>query len=92
MGSGTVPATPSDDRGGRAFKPGPRWAFLAATLVALAVAGVLVLVLAPSGTTNVKTYGHLPTGVPRITITAPCGSGNGTNRSTSTPDPEINSI
>jgi hypothetical protein len=56
MSSGTVHATPSDDHGGRASKPGRRWAFVAAAVLALAVAAVLVIALKPSsssGTINI---------------------------------------
>jgi hypothetical protein len=52
MSSGTVHATPSDDHGGRAFRPGRRWAFVAAAVVALALAAVLVIALKPSGDPN----------------------------------------
>jgi hypothetical protein len=52
MSSGTVPATPSDDHGGRASKPGRRWAFVAAAVAALALAAVLVIALKPSGSTG----------------------------------------
>jgi hypothetical protein len=69
VGGGTN-TTPSRNRGGRAFKPGPRWAFGGAAVLALVVAGALVLVLS-GGSSNPNTrYGPLPTWLPKSVATA----------------------
>lgn len=65
MSSGTINATPSERHGGRAFKPGRRWAFVAAAVVALVVAGALVWALVPGGNSAKDTYGSLPTWLPK---------------------------
>lgn len=62
--------TPSRNRGGRAFKPGPRWAFGGAAVVALVIAGVLVLVLKGSSSNPNDKYGPLPTWLPKSVATA----------------------
>ncbi len=54
MATGSFQATPSDDRGRRAFRPGARWAFVAAVVAALAVAAVLVLALKPGSAGKVS--------------------------------------
>lgn len=80
MSSGTVHATPSQSGGGRAFRPGPRWTFGVAALIALALATVLVLALKPStatsgpsrpaGTARKITPGRVPAWIPKIPTTA----------------------
>jgi len=64
-----IQANPSDDRGGRAFKPGPRRALLGGVLGALLLATVLVLALKPGGAAHRLsgqdlTYGSLPSWLP----------------------------
>jgi hypothetical protein len=49
MSGGALSTTPSDDHGGRTFGFGRRWAFVAAAVLALAVAAVVVLALKPGG-------------------------------------------
>jgi hypothetical protein len=76
MTGGTVPATPSEHRGHRAFRPGARWVFLTAAAVALVAAAVIVLALKPSGGSTIVaghrvTPGKLPAWLPKITNTAP---------------------
>ncbi len=66
MSSGTVPATPSDDREHRASRPGARWTLAAAAIAVLVVAGTLYVVLKPSGSSSAITrYGPLPSWLPK---------------------------
>jgi hypothetical protein len=67
MTSGAFDATPSDDRGGRAFGLGRRWAFVAAAVVAAAAAVGLVLLLTAGGGSKpvAGVYGHLPSWLPK---------------------------
>ncbi len=66
MSSGTLNATPSGGRGGRAFKPGRRWALVTAAVMALVVAGVLVWALVPGGSgSHSAQYGSLPSWLPK---------------------------
>jgi hypothetical protein len=64
----SIQATPSDDRGGRAFKPGPRWAFLAG-VAALVAAGLLVVLNSGGSSSHHSsqnlTYGSLPSWLPK---------------------------
>jgi hypothetical protein len=71
VGGGTTDATPARAGGGRAFKPGPRWAFGGAVVLALAVAAALVLILSPSHTNPNNTYGPLPAWLPKVKPTTP---------------------
>jgi hypothetical protein len=66
MSSGTVNATPSDDRGGRAFGLGRRRAFVAAGVLALALAALLVVLLAGGGKSVDAHYGRIPSWLPKI--------------------------
>jgi hypothetical protein len=62
----SIQAEPSDDRGSRASWPGSRWAFAAAVLTALVVAGVLVVALKPADAGHVdQKYGSLPKWLPK---------------------------
>lgn len=69
----SIQADPSNDHGGRAFRPGPRGVFLGAAVVALVAAGALVLALKPGGASPVtgrypaqdRTYGSLPSWLPK---------------------------
>jgi hypothetical protein len=73
MTSGAFDATPSDDRGGRAFGLGRRWAFVAAAVVAAAAAvGVVLLLTAGGGSRPVVAgvYGHLPSWLPKTAKSA----------------------
>lgn len=67
VGSGTN-ATPSRNGGGRAFRPGPRWAFGAAALAAVIVAAVVVFALKPGGGHGApgQKYGTLPSWLPKM--------------------------
>lgn len=73
MSSGTFEATPSDDRGGRAPRPGRRWAFVAVGVAAVAVAIGLVLLITGGGAKPAdQTYGQLPPWLPKAsTVTTP---------------------
>jgi len=67
MSSG-INAMPSDDHGGRATKPGRRWAFLAAAVAAVAASVVVVLLITGGGSSASKnTFGQLPKWLPKIT-------------------------
>jgi hypothetical protein len=68
MSSG-INAMPSDDRGGRATKPGRRWAFLAAAVAAVAASVVVVLLITGGGGSSASnaTFGQLPKWLPTIT-------------------------
>ena len=70
MSSGAVHATPSNDHGGRASKPGRRLAFLAAAFAAVAASVAVVLLITGSGKTVNSTFGHLPAWLPKITTPA----------------------
>jgi hypothetical protein len=75
MTSGAFDAPPSDDRGGRPFGLGRRWAFAVAAVVALAAAVVVVLLLSSGGASSKpvaagKSYGHLPSWLPKTAATA----------------------
>jgi hypothetical protein len=74
MSSGTLSAATSDTGGGRAFRPGPRWAFgVAAAVIVLVAIGVVVLTssgggasAAASAARNANTsYGKLPSWLPK---------------------------
>lgn len=72
MSSGAIDATPSDDRGGRAFGPGRLWAFVAAAAVAV-LAAVAIVVLLSGGTTGkaaISGYGQLPKWLPKAATAA----------------------
>lgn len=68
VGTGTD-AAPKQNGGGRAFKPGPRWAFGGAAVLALIVAGVLVLLLNGSSSNPNNRYGPLPSWLPKSAAT-----------------------
>lgn len=63
----SIQANPSNDRGSRAFKPGSRWAFAGAVVVALVLAAVLVVALKPASNNKVLavTPGKLPSWLPK---------------------------
>jgi hypothetical protein len=67
--SGTADATPSGNHGRRAFRPGARWAFLAAAVAALVVAGGLVWALSANGSSRspaqARSFGSLPSWLPK---------------------------
>jgi hypothetical protein len=68
--SGTADAAPSGNHGHRAFRPGARWAFLAAAVVALVVAAGLVWALNANGSSRLhsaqaRSFGSLPSWLPK---------------------------
>jgi hypothetical protein len=74
----SIQANPSENRGSRAFRPGSRWAFVAAAIAALVVAGALVMVLKSGGAASRYpaqdlSYGSLPKWLPKNSVkpTAP---------------------
>jgi len=86
MSSGTLSAT-SDNGGGRAFGPGPRWRIGVAAVAAIVVAAVVVVLLTsggghPSAASNAakvnSSYGKLPSwlpayhaGTPKLEVSTP---------------------
>ncbi len=72
MSSGTLSAASSDTGRGRAFRPGPRWAFGAVVLAVIIAAVVVVLVstggghpASASGGAKATAYGKLPSWLPK---------------------------
>jgi hypothetical protein len=77
MSSGTLSAAGSDTGRGRAFRPGPRWAFGAALVVAIIAAVIVVLVssggshpASTPGAARATAYGKLPSWLPKYTASA----------------------
>lgn len=69
----SIQANPSENRGSRAFRPGSRWAFVAAAILALVAAGALVMALKPGAATphypaQDLTYGSLPKWLPKQAV------------------------
>jgi len=69
----SIQATPSENRGSRAFRPGSRWAFVASAIAALVLAAALVIALQPGGPSHHYpaqdlTYGSLPSWLPKDTV------------------------
>ena len=66
----SIHANRSDDRGSRAFRPGSRWALMAAAAATLVVAAALVIVFTSAGAKSRYpaqdlTYGSLPKWLPK---------------------------
>ncbi|HEX3803178.1 MAG TPA: hypothetical protein VHV75_10080 [Solirubrobacteraceae bacterium] len=74
MSSGTLNAATSDTGGGRAFRPGPRWAFGAAVVAAVVAAIIVVMMTsggghpAPASAAKATAYGKLPSWLPKYKV------------------------